>query len=48
VKDVPVLGADTSDGEYGDVSLCERCILRLLAEFRDEAAGKTAPSSPEE
>lgn len=35
VRDVTVISTDTSNGEYGDVSICERCIMSILSEFHN-------------
>jgi hypothetical protein len=30
-----VITTDTSDGEYGGISLCEKCILRIFKDFKE-------------
>jgi len=29
-ENIPALSFDTSDGEYGDISICKECFIRLL------------------
>jgi len=34
LKETDCLWCDSSDGEYGDVSLCEVCVMELFEQYK--------------